>query len=208
MLACGFYVLWKAPLKQEEQMEKIRKYEIVKRETVYEGRFLRCLILTYRDPEGILRQWEAVERVNCDGIVAIVPVTGEGEMILIRQFRPPVDAYVIEFPAGLNDRGENAEEVASRELLEETGYEAKEMTFLAKGPLSSGSSREVLTVYLAKGLEFKGIVQREETEDIEVMKIPVDAVFETLSRLAEEGNLVDLKILGLIEMARKHLCLL
>lgn len=189
-------------------MEKIRKYEIVKRETVYEGRFLRCLILTYRDPEGILRQWEAVERVNCDGIVAIVPVTGEGEMILIRQFRPPVDAYVIEFPAGLNDRGENAEEVASRELLEETGYEAKEMTFLAKGPLSSGSSREVLTVYLAKGLEFKGIVQREETEDIEVMKIPVDAVFETLSRLAEEGNLVDLKILGLIEMARKHLCLL
>lgn len=186
-------------------MEKIRKYEIVKRETVYEGRFLRCLILTYRDPEGILRQWEAVERVNCDGIVAIVPVTGEGEMILIRQFRPPVDAYVIEFPAGLNDRGENAEEVASRELLEETGYEAKEMTFLAKGPLSSGSSREVLTVYLAKGLEFKGIVQREETEDIEVMKIPVDAVFETLSRLAEEGNLVDLKILGLIEMARKHL---
>jgi 8-oxo-dGTP pyrophosphatase MutT (NUDIX family) len=208
MLACGFYVLWKAPLKQEEQMEKIRKYEIVKRETVYEGRFLRCLILTYRDPEGILRQWEAVERVNCDGIVAIVPVTGEGEMILIRQFRPPVDAYVIEFPAGLNDRGENAEEVASRELREETGYEAKEMTFLAKGPLSSGSSREVLTVYLAKGLEFKGIVQREETEDIEVMKIPVDAVFETLSRLAEEGNLVDLKILGLIEMARKHLCLL
>jgi 8-oxo-dGTP pyrophosphatase MutT (NUDIX family) len=208
MLACGFYVLWKAPLKQEEQMEKIRKYEIVKRETVYEGRFLRCLILTYRDPEGILRQWEAVERVNCDGIVAIVPVTGEGEMILIRQFRPPVDAYVIEFPAGLNDRGENAEEVASRELLEETGYAAKEMTFLAKGPLSSGSSREVLTVYLAKGLEFKGIVQREETEDIEVMKIPVDAVFETLSRLAEEGNLVDLKILGLIEMARKHLCLL
>ncbi len=186
-------------------MEKMKKYEIVGQEDLHEGRFLRCLKLTYRNPEGVLRQWEAVERVNCAGIVAIVPVTDEGEMILIRQFRPPVDNCVVEFPAGLNDRGESIEEAAFRELLEETGYEAKEMIFLAKGPLSSGSSREILTVYLAKGLVFKGIGQRDETEDIEVLKVPVESVYETLSKLSEDGDLVDLKIYGFIELAKKHL---
>jgi 8-oxo-dGTP pyrophosphatase MutT (NUDIX family) len=126
-------------------------------------------------------------------------------MIVIRQYRPPVDNYVIEFPAGLNDQGERMEEAASRELLEETGYEANEMIFLAKGPLSSGSSREVLTVYLARGLEFRGVAQRDETEDIEVLKIPVDSIHETLARLEKEGNLIDLKIYGLIEMAKRYL---
>jgi 8-oxo-dGTP pyrophosphatase MutT (NUDIX family) len=183
----------------------MKEYEIVNRENLCEGRFLRCLKLTYRDPEGVQRQWEAVERVNCEGIVAIVPVTGEGEMILIRQYRPPLDNYVVEFPAGLIERGEKLEAAASRELLEETGYEAAEMIFLGKGPLSSGSSREILTVYLAKKLAFKGIGERDETEDIEVMKIPVDNVYETLSRLEKAGNFVDLKIYGFIEMARKYL---
>ncbi|GAB4410472.1 MAG: NUDIX hydrolase [Thermodesulfovibrionales bacterium] len=181
------------------------RYEIIDREVVWEGRYLRCLKITYRDSKGILRQWEAVERVNCDGIVAVVPITDDGQAVLIKQFRPAVNNYVIEFPAGLNDRGERLEDAALRELLEETGYEAKEMVFLGKGPLSSGSSKEVLTVFLAKGLEFKGIGQRDETEDIEVIKVPVNKIFEELSCLAEDGNFLDLKIFGLIEMAKRHL---
>ena len=185
----------------------MKKYEIVGQEKLCEGRFLRCIKLTYRDPKGVQRQWEAVERVNCEGIVAVVPVTDEGEMVLIRQYRPPLDNYVVEFPAGLIERGEKSEEAASRELLEETGYEAKEMVFLAKGPLSSGSSREFLTVYLSRGLTFRGIGQRDETEDIEVMEVPVDVIYETLSRLAAEGNFVDLKIFGFIEMAKKYLAI-
>jgi len=183
----------------------MKEYGVVKEEVVCEGRFLRSLRLTYRDPRGILREWEAVERVNCEGIVAIVPVTAGGEIILIRQYRPPLDNYVIEFPAGLNDRGETIAEAASRELLEETGYEAAEMIPLGKGPLSSGSSREILTVCLAKRLTFKGIGERDETEDIEVMKISFDDVYETLSQLEKAGNLVDLKIYGFIEMAKKYL---
>ena len=146
-----------------------------------------------------------MERVNCGGIVAVVPVTDEGEMLLIRQFRPPVNNYVVEFPAGLNDRGEAPEKAAMRELLEETGYEAKEMIFLAKGPLSSGSSGELLTAYLAKGLVFRGLGQQDETEDIEVIKVPVEGICEALSRFSEEGNLIDLKIYGFIEMARRRL---
>lgn len=178
-------------------------YEVIGKEVVWEGRFLRCLRLTYRDSKGMVRQWETVERVNCDGVVAVVPITDNSEVILIRQFRPPVNKHVIEFPAGLNDRGEELKDAASRELLEETGYSAGEMIFLARGPLSSGSSREVLTVFLARGLEYIGAGQRDETEDIEVIKIPIDNIYDALTRLVEDGNYIDLKITGLIEMAKR-----
>lgn len=181
------------------------KYEVIDKQTLWEGKYLRCLSLTYRDYEGNLRKWEAVERVNCDAVVAIVPITDDGHTILIRQFRPPVNNYVIEFPAGLNNFGEKPEDAASRELREETGYKATEVVFLAEGPLSSGLSKEILTVYLAKGLKHAGIDGRDETEDIEVLKIPINNVYESLTRFTEEGNMVDLKILGLLEMAKKHL---
>lgn len=178
-------------------------YEVIGKEVVWEGRFLRCLRLTYRDSKGMVRQWETVERVNCDGVVAVVPITDNSEVILIRQFRPPVNKHVIEFPAGLNDRGEELKDAASRELLEETGYSAGEMIFLARGPLSSGSSREVLTVFLARGLEYIGAGQRDETEDIEVIKIPIDNIYDALASFVEDGNYIDLKITGLIEMAKR-----
>jgi ADP-ribose pyrophosphatase len=186
-------------------MLKGRPFEIMEKKTVCEGKFLRFVTVTYTDSSGAEREWESFERVNCQGIVAIVPVTDEGEFLLIRQFRPPVNRYVIEFPAGLNDKGGSLEEAARRELIEETGYVAKEMIFLAEGPLSSGASGEILTVYLAKGLEFKGIGERDETEDIEVLKIPIDVLPRRLSVLQSQGDYVDLKILGILDLAKRKL---
>ena len=172
-----------------------------------EGNYLRFILTTYVDAYGAERQWEAFERVNCKGIVVIVPVTDEGETILTKQFRPPVNNYVIEFPAGLNDKGNTLEEAAKRELLEETGYTAKELTFLTEGPMSSGASGEILTAYLAQNIEYKGIGERDEAEDIEIIKVPVEKLEERLSELQAEGNFVDLKIYGLIGLARKNLML-
>lgn len=181
------------------------RYEVIDKDTLWEGSFLRILGLRYRDSSGKLRDWEAVERVNCKGIVAVVPITNDGCVLLIRQFRPPVNGYVIEFPAGLNDRDEPLDVVAKRELLEETGYQAKEITFLGRGPLSSGSSVEVLTVYLARGLEFVGASERDETEEIEVIKVPLGSVWDVLKDLEKDGNFIDLKILGFIDMAVRYL---
>jgi len=179
--------------------------KIIEKKTVWEGRFLRLALTTYIDSYGTIREWESFERVNCKGIVAVVPVTDNKEVLLTRQFRPPVNGYVIEFPAGLNDRGDTLEEAAKRELLEETGYTAREMIFLTEGPMSSGASGEILTAFLAKGLEFKGIGERDETEDIEVLKVPINELDYKLSVLQSEGNLVDLKIFGLIELAKRYL---
>jgi ADP-ribose pyrophosphatase len=178
---------------------------IIEKKTVWEGRFLKLVLTTYIDSYGTVREWESLERVNCKGIVAVVPVTNNKEVLLTRQFRPPVNGYVIEFPAGLNDREDTLEEAAKRELLEETGYTAREMIFLTEGPMSSGASGEILTVFLAKGLEFKGIGERDETEDIEVLKVLINELDYKLSVLQSEGNLVDLKIFGLIELAKIYL---
>lgn len=181
--------------------------EIIDKKTVWEGNFIRSLILTYKDHSGSLRNWEAVERVNCNGIVAIVPVTTKGEFLLIRQFRPVMNNFVVEFPAGLNDKGESLIDAARRELIEETGYTADEFIFLSEGPLSSGLSAEILSVFLAKNAvpatsQLKEQYPAEETENIEIIKTPVSKVYETLEAFRKSGDFIDLKIYGLVELAR------
>lgn len=180
----------------------------IDRRTAWEGKFLRCIITTYVDSKGTARKWESFERINCKGIVGIVPVTDNKEVLLIRQFRPPVKGYVVEFPAGLMSESEHTlDETARRELLEETGYSAEKMTYLTEGPLSSGVSGEVLTAFLATGLEFQGLGKKDETEEIEVFKIPLHEIYQKLSTLKSEGNLIDLKIFGLLELAKRYLTL-
>lgn len=184
--------------------------ETISKETVWEGSFLRTVKLTYKDLKGSLRKWEAVERVNCDGIVAVVPVTADGELILIRQFRPVVNNYVIEFPAGLNDRGESLVDAARRELVEEIGQTTGEFIFLAEGPISSGLSTEMLTVFLAKDItpaspELLRQFPSDESENIEIIRTPVDAIYTTLENLSRKGDYIDIKIYGLLELAKKSL---
>ncbi len=169
--------------------------------TFWEGKFLRAVGIEYSDGK-VRRYWEAVERLGCDGIVALVPFTFDDEVILIRQFRPPVNRHVIELPAGLCDPGETLEDAARRELIEETGYRAEKLTFLTEGPLSSGLSSEMLSAFAATGLTYVEIGQRDETEDIEVMKIHRDRVFAELASRKKAGDFIDIKIYGLIELAK------
>lgn len=180
-------------------------YEIIEKKILWQGRYLKSVEIQYRDSSGSIRTWETFERVNCNGIVAIVPVTEDGGFLVIRQFRPAINKYVIEFPAGLNDKGESLKDAARRELLEETGYIAKEIIFLAEGPISSGASNEILTVYLARGLEYKNTAEKDETEDIEVFNIPMNELYSRLSIFREQGDIIDLKVFGLIELAKKYL---
>jgi hypothetical protein len=90
-------------------------------------------------------------------------------------------------------------------LLEETGYAAGEMVFLAAGPMSSGASGEILTGFLAKGLEFRGIGERDEAEDIEVIKVPLPELDVKLLQFSKAGDFIDLKIYGLMALARGYL---
>jgi ADP-ribose pyrophosphatase len=180
--------------------------KIISKHPLWTGKFLKTVLIRYPahcNSSNMVetRDWEAVERVNCDGIVGIVPVTDKGEIILIRQFRPPVNSFVIELPAGLCDPGESFEDAAGRELIEETGYSAGSIKFLVKGPMSSGSSSELLTVFVATDLTYVGIGNRDESVDIEVLKKPSEELVSSLLRMQTDGSLIDLKINGLVELA-------
>ena len=161
--------------------------------------------ITYRDAHGKVRTWEAVERLGIGGIVVMVAVTPAGTVLLEKQFRPPLGRDVIELPAGLVDPGESMEEAAQRELIEETGWSAKKLDFIAEGPISTGASTEVLRAYLCTGLEHIGKAGGDDNEIIEVIEVPLREAREYLRSAQSKGTLVDLKVFGLVELARKEL---
>jgi ADP-ribose pyrophosphatase len=143
--------------------------------------------------------WEYVRRTTCNGIVVIVPMTTDGKVIFVEQFRRPVEAHVIEWPAGLvNDKAshdpETMEAAARRELLEETGYEADHFSFLVRGPVSSGLSTEIITLYQALDVVKKGSGGGDATESIKVHEAPLKEADLWLYEMEKKGLLVDPKV--------------
>lgn len=186
------------------------RVRIIDKRTVWEGNFLKTINISYADRTGSVRTWEGVERLNCNGIVTIVPVAADGHILLVRQFRPVLDGFVVEFPAGLNDRDETLREAAERELIEETGHTAEDFSLLAEGPVSSGLSTEVLSVFLARNITpapdaLKQRYPPDESEDIEIITMPLADMHERLNAFRDEGDFIDLKIYGLAELAKRQL---
>jgi len=143
--------------------------------------------------------WEYVTRPNVSGIVLIVPITDDGKLVLVEQFRIPVQARVIELVAGLaGDRPELAGEdlvvAARRELLEETGYEAERFELLTAGPPSAGITDEFVTLFKATGLRKRGKGGGDASEDITVHAVPLTEVREWLEARRRDGAMIDVKV--------------
>ena len=153
--------------------------------------------------------WEFTRRKNVSGIVGIVAVTNDRKLVLVEQHRPPVGSRVIELPAGLagddkDHRDEDLADAARRELLEETGYEARSMERVAAGPASAGMTNEVLTLFRATGLTKTGGAEGDGTEDITVHEVPLEGVTRWLAEREREGKLIDLKVYCGLYFARAN----
>jgi len=179
--------------------------EILSKKIVWQGKFMSAVEITYRDARGIVRTWEALERVGIGGIVVMVAITPSGNVLLEKQFRPPMGREVLELPAGLVESGESMETAAKRELIEETGWSAGKLEFLAEGPISTGASTEALRAYMCTDLEHVGKNGGDDNEIIEVIEVPIHQAQEFLRAAQVQGTLVDLKVFGLVELARKTL---
>lgn len=155
----------------------------------FEGRFLG---IAERD------HWEFATRTNARAVVVIVPLTAENELVLVEQFRIPVGARVIELPAGLVGDGAHLDEsldvAAQRELEEETGYRAGQLTPILQCPSSAGLTDEMITIFLGLALEKVGTGGGDASEDIEIHHVPLDKAPGWLARRQQSGAQLDPKI--------------
>lgn len=124
--------------------------------------------------------------VDHPGAAWVVPVTTEGQIALIWQYRYTVDDWCHEVPAGGLSSGLGPEEAARRELLEEIGGTAAKLSYVGRFYTSNGISNEIAYVYLATGVEL-GKPHREPTELMEVRLVPVDEAL----RMARSGEISD-----------------
>jgi len=155
----------------------------------YRGRYLSLL-----ERDG----WEFTSRSNATGVVVLIAVTDEREIVLVEQFRKPVGQHVIELPAGLvGDQGDSSETrltAAARELEEETGFEAAQLEVLMDCPSSAGMSDEIVTFVQASGLRRTGPGGGDDSEDIQVHVVPLDCADNWLQNQAAAGKPMDPKI--------------
>jgi 8-oxo-dGTP pyrophosphatase MutT (NUDIX family) len=169
------------------------EFRKVSERPVYQGSLLKVALGTFEGPGG-----ERFERdlVHHPGAVVVVPYDATGDVVLVRQYRAPVDAELLEIPAGRRDvEGEPTETTAARELAEETGLEAGRMELIGHFFNSPGFSDEETWCYLARDLRPVPLDRHSiEEEHMTVERYQLADV----RRLIATGEITDAKtIIGL-----------
>ncbi len=167
---------------------------VVDEKTVFQG--LRFSV--------VRRRYQYKERSFARDIVlfpessVVVPFLNESEIILIRQFRAPLGGYILELPAGVVDKGEKPEDTARRELVEETGYYPRKLTKLTTVYPVPGYSTEIMHIYEAEDLEFKG-AKPEPYELIETVKVEFREALNQVFRgeIRDAKSVIGIMISGL-----------
>lgn len=171
-------------------------YEQLHSETIFRGRVFEIQLDRVRLPDGKEMKMDLVIHRPA---VTMIPVDEDGVIWFVRQYRYAVGKELLELPAGVLEEGEAAEEGAGRELREEIGMAAGELTRLGGFYLAPGYSSEYLHIYLARQLT-PDRLPGDEDERIEVVKLRPEEVFAMIER----GEIDDGKTLAALVMARGY----
>ncbi len=167
---------------------------------IYTGRAIRLRVDTVRMPGGRETTREIVEHVEC---VAIIAIDDSDNVLLVNQFRKPVERKLLEIPAGGIEPGEDPVATVQREMREETGYLPQKVERLGGFYSAPGYGTEYLHLYLATDLILSPL-QAEDTENIELTRVPLSRI----RSLIDSGSICDAKsIAGLLiylERCRAH----
>ena len=169
-------------------------------EVVHEGWAITLVRAGFVDPEGAAFERDVVRH---PGAVAVVAVTDDDSVVLVRQYRPAIDEWILEVPAGTRDVAGEAElRTAQRELAEEVGYAAAEMVLLTRCAITPGFCDEITTVFLATGLtpvalDRQGIEERY----MRVEYVPLSG----FDALVDDGSIVDATTILGVGLARRRL---
>lgn len=173
--------------------------EVLQQRLFYKGRKFDYEVNKLRLPNGVVGEWECIRH---PGGALAVPVTPEGKLVLVRQYRFACEGRLLEFPAGTVEVNEDPATTIKREIEEETGYKASKWRNLGKFPLAPGYSDEYIYAFLAEDLEKLEIPpQQDEDEDIEVVLMSP----QELSEAIVAGEPVDAKSIASYFLARPFL---
>lgn len=179
----------------ESLREKFQE-KTVATQRLHEGRIISLREDTVTLPSGRTGKREIVEH---KGAVAVLPVRDDGKLVLIRQFRKATEEVLLEMPAGGLNAGEDPQDCAARELVEECGLTAKKWTLLFSCYLAPGYSSELIHIYLAEDLTDVP-AEPEEDENLEIGEYTLDEALQML----DEGKVRDAKTLaGLLGYYRR-----
>lgn len=160
--------------------------ETLRSEEVFAGALITVRREEVRLPDGRTGSREIVSHVPA---VAILPLDEQDRVLLVRQYRKPLEQALWEVPAGKMDPGEEPEACARRELAEEAGVEASQWESLGPVATTPGFSDEVIHLYVARGLSKASGAHADEDEFLEVGAVPFAQVLE----MVESGELWDAK---------------
>lgn len=169
-------------------MERIKR---INRELRYSGNMLKIYADTISVPNGNVVEWDFIKH---NGAAAVLPVTDEGRIIMVRQFRNALDRETLEIPAGgLNSIDEPKIIAASRELEEETGYRSENLEFLISVAAAVAYSSEIIEIFVARNL-IQSQQCLDEDEYVEVEEYTI----EELTGMIYSGEINDAKTIAAI----------
>ncbi|MDY6989859.1 MAG: NUDIX hydrolase [Thermodesulfobacteriota bacterium] len=161
---------------------------------IYEGRIFNMAVEKVVLPNGVVKEREVVRH---PGAAAMVPLFDDGQVALIKQYRHAVGEFLWEVPAGTLEPDESPLACARRELVEETGFEAKDLVKVAKILPAPGYTDECIHIFLATGLT----PAEQKLDDDEVLEVR-PTPFERAIEMIKEGKIQDAKtITGLLLVA-------
>ncbi|SNZ10492.1 ADP-ribose pyrophosphatase [Terribacillus aidingensis] len=179
----------------------MKKFEekTIETKPVYDGKVISLRVDTVKLPDGNTSKRELIKH---PGAVAIIPITKEGKIIFVEQYRKALEKSIVEIPAGKLELGEAPEVTAVRELEEETGYTAKQLNKLGSFYTSPGFADELLHLYEAVELELlTETVAGDDDEFVELMELTL----EEAEALVKEERIHDAKTMyALLYLRLKH----
>ncbi|MDR5658172.1 NUDIX hydrolase [Serpentinicella sp. ANB-PHB4] len=142
----------------------------IKTEKIYDGKIINLKVETVELADKKYSKREVVEH---KGAAGVLPITYDGNIILVKQYRKPIERSILEIPAGRIELKEDPQSAALRELKEETGYTSSNVKKMLSFYSSPGFTNEEIHIYLALNLE-SGLASPDDGENLEIVKMDIN----------------------------------
>lgn len=183
-------------MEEKTELERLGEKN-VSSEEIFDGKIIHVFNDTVELPDGNRASRELLRHI---GAVCIIPVTDDGQVVVERQFRYPINKVITEIPAGkLDTKNEDRLLAAKRELREETGITADNWLDMGELYPACAYSDELINIYLATGLHF-GERSLDDDEFLDIKKVPL----KDLAQQVMKGEIADAKTQIAILKAARH----